>query len=383
MNNSMACAKDNTFTFKGCNYLRQRLVLSTLSGKPVRIKEIRSQDDEPGLREFEVNLVRLLDKITNGSRIEVSETGTSLYYQPGLLYGGTLGHDCCKLKAIGYYLEVLVALGPFCKKALHITLKGVTNNQDDPSVDAFLSGAIPVLKKFLLVDDGLELKITKRGMAPEGGGEVVFKCPVRRQLKPIQLMDQGKVKRIRGTVYAVRVSPTISNRLVEAVKGVFLQFIPDVYIYTDHHRGNRSGKSPGFGITVVAETTTGVYYTAEAVSNPSGCGKLPSVPEEVGKEAAFLLLEEVFRGGCVDSTFQSLAALFMTVATKDISKCVMGPLSPYTIQFLRHVRDFFGHMFRLESHKKSEEEEELHTGTRKILVTCLGIGFINFSKRVA
>jgi len=379
----MAVAMDNALAFKGSNYLRQRLVLSTLSGKPVRIKEIRSQDDEPGLREFEVNLIRLLDKITNGSRIEVSETGTSLYYQPGLLYGGVIDHECCKLRAVGYYLEVLVALGPFCKKALHVTLKGVTNDANDPSVDTCLSGAIPVLKRFLVVNDGLALNITKRGMAPEGGGEVVFKCPVRKQLKPIQLVDQGKVKRIRGVAYAVRVSPAISNRIVAAAKGILLKFLPDVYIYTDHHRGQKSGKSPGFGITVVAETTTGVFYTAEAISNPSGSGKPPSVPEDVGKEAAFRLLEEVYRGGCVDSTFQSFATLFMAMTPKDVSKCLMGPLSPYTVRFLQHLRDFFGLVFKLESHKKTEEEEELKTGASKVLVTCSGIGYTNLSKRTA
>ena len=377
----MSKSQDNVISYKGCNYLRQRLVLSTLSGKPIRIKEIRSHDHEPGLREFEVNLIRLLDKITNGTRIEVSETGTSLYYQPGLLQGGSFDHECCKLRSIGYYLEVLMALGPFCKKALQGTLKGVTNNQNDPSVDSFISSAVPVLKRFLVVDDGFELKITKRGMAPEGGGEVKFKCPVRKQLKPIQLMDQGKVKRIRGVVYAVRVSPAIANRMVEAAKGVFLQFIPDVYIHTDHHRGSSSGKSPGFGITVVAESTTGLFWSAEAVSNPSGSGDPPSVPEEIGKQAAFLLLEEIYRGGCVDSTFQSLAALYMAMSPKDVSKCLLGPLSPYTIQFLRHLRDFFGHTFKLESYKKTEEEEELNTGANKVVITCIGIGFTNLSKR--
>ncbi|PSN55155.1 RNA 3'-terminal phosphate cyclase-like protein [Blattella germanica] len=376
----MAPPSDNVLNFKGCNYLRQRLVLATLSGKAVRIREIRSHDDEPGLREFEVNLIRLLDKITNGTRIEVSETGTSLYYQPGLLFGGSLDHECCKLKSIGYYLEVLMALGPFCKKALQITLRGVTNSQSDPSVDSFVSSAIPVLKRFLVVDDGLELKITKRGMAPEGGGEVVFKCPVRKQLKPIQLMDQGKIKRIRGTAYAVRVSPAISNRMVEAAKGVLLQFIPDIYIYTDHHRGASSGKSPGFGVTLVAESTTGVFWSADAMSNPAGSGE-PSVPEEIGRQAAFLLLEEIFRGGCVTSTFQSFAALFMTMSPKDVSKCMLGPLSPYTIQFLRHLKEFFGHTFKLESHKKTDEEEELRTGANKVVITCLGIGFVNLSKR--
>ena len=36
--------------YEGCNFLRQRLILSTLSGKTVKIKKIRSKDDNPGLR---------------------------------------------------------------------------------------------------------------------------------------------------------------------------------------------------------------------------------------------------------------------------------------------------------------------------------------------
>lgn len=40
-------------TYEGCNFLRQRLVLSTLSGKPVKIKGIRSKDDNPGLKGME------------------------------------------------------------------------------------------------------------------------------------------------------------------------------------------------------------------------------------------------------------------------------------------------------------------------------------------
>lgn len=36
--------------FEGYNYFRQRLILATLSGKPVRIEKIRSDDENPGLR---------------------------------------------------------------------------------------------------------------------------------------------------------------------------------------------------------------------------------------------------------------------------------------------------------------------------------------------
>ena len=42
--------KNNVFVYEGCNYLRYRLILSTLSGKPVKIEDIRSQHDDPGIK---------------------------------------------------------------------------------------------------------------------------------------------------------------------------------------------------------------------------------------------------------------------------------------------------------------------------------------------
>ena len=42
-------ASQSVLLFEGCNFLRQRLVLSTLSGRSVRIIHIREDSDEPGL----------------------------------------------------------------------------------------------------------------------------------------------------------------------------------------------------------------------------------------------------------------------------------------------------------------------------------------------
>jgi RNA 3'-terminal phosphate cyclase-like protein len=39
-----------TQQFDGCAYFRQRLALATLSCTPIKIKNIRSQENEPGLR---------------------------------------------------------------------------------------------------------------------------------------------------------------------------------------------------------------------------------------------------------------------------------------------------------------------------------------------
>ena len=146
----------------------------------------------------------------------------------------------------------------------------MTNNDIDPSPDLLKQSALPVLLKFILVDEGLELKVEKRGCLPGGGGQVRFSCPVRKTLRPLQWMDQGKIKRIRGVAWATGVSPSVPNRVIESAKQLLLKFIPDVYIYSDHSKGAKCGKSPGFGLVLTAETTTGAHLTAEVVSSKQG-----------------------------------------------------------------------------------------------------------------
>jgi RNA 3'-terminal phosphate cyclase-like protein len=48
--------------FSGHGYLRQRLILATLSGKTVKIDKIRSEDDNPGLRGINCDLLNNVDK---------------------------------------------------------------------------------------------------------------------------------------------------------------------------------------------------------------------------------------------------------------------------------------------------------------------------------
>ena len=86
-----------------------------------------------------------------------------------------------------------------------------------------------------------------------------------------------------------------------------LQFLPDIYIYTDHVTGANSGKSPGFGLSLTAETTTGATLTAEYCNGHVS----RAVPEDVAEKAAHLLMEEIFRGGCADSLSQSLTVILM------------------------------------------------------------------------
>lgn len=56
----------------------------------------------------------------------------------------------------------------------------------------------------------------------------------------------------------------VQRRMVDGARGILNALLADVFIFTDHMSGIESGLSPGFGITLVAETTSGQLLSAEA-----------------------------------------------------------------------------------------------------------------------
>ncbi|CAE6474970.1 unnamed protein product, partial [Rhizoctonia solani] len=355
----------------GHNYFRQRIALSILSGKAVRIDAIRPDDQNPGLRDFEASFLRLVEKVTNGTVIEISYTGkyssTSVLVKPGIISGGPITHECPLSRSIGYFLEPLVAIAPFSKKPLHLTLKGVTSDERDLSADLIRTVTLPHLSLFG-VTEGVELKIKKRGSAPLGGGEVEFICPVVKQLNTLNFVDPGKIIRIRGIAHAVRVSSDKCPRMIDSCREVLNRYINDIYLVADVYRKDDSGKSPGFGMSLVATSTTGALHCAETIG---GAG---AIPNGIGYAASRSLLSEIQRGGCVDRHHQWLVLLLMVLGSEDVGRCRMGELTVKSVQFLRDIKQFFGTSFKIVPAPDSESE---------LLVSCFGTGYINSNKAVA
>ena len=139
--------------YKGAQQFRQRILLATLSGRPVRIDGIRETHEQVGLRDYEAGFLRLLEKVVNGCEIVINETGTAMRYRPGIIVGGAgLVHDCGTSRAISYFLQPLLILAPFAKSPLTITLKGITNGMEDVGVDVLRTVTMPMLRHFGIED---------------------------------------------------------------------------------------------------------------------------------------------------------------------------------------------------------------------------------------
>lgn len=353
--------------------LRHRLVMATLTGTPLHITQIRSNSLKPGLTPAEFSLLRLLDTVTNGSFFEISITGTTFLYKPGLITGAngkpvhhTLPETCTR--GVTYYLEVLALLAPFSKSPFSITFDGgviTAATNEDQSVDTFRTAYLPLFAKFSM-ERAIELRILKRSAGPTGAGEVQFVHGYQLRLpKTLHLQTPGRVKKIRGVAYAIGVSAGNNARMIEAARGVLNRFIPDVYVFSDvakpqivpadygkegaaeraggvtKGRANGAVKKVGvgFGMSLVAETGTGCVYAADATA-------LASEPaEDVGKRVAWMLLEEIGLGGCVGRTGSMAVLTMMMMGVEgDVGRVVLGKemIDDGFVSKLRDMKKVFG-----------------------------------------
>lgn len=373
--------------FRTHTNLRQRLVLATLAGTALHVTQIRSGALTPGLSASEVSLLRLLDAVTDGTRIDISVTGTSLVFRPGLLAGAGSGgapltHELPAGgdRAVTYYLEALAQLAPFCRRVLSVRLTGgavTAATTRDPSVDAFRAGLAPAA----------ELRIVRRSAAVPGGGEVVFVHTGQTRVAPtLHLLAPGRVRRIRGVAYAVGVSAACNARAIAAARGVFNRFIPDVHVSSDVGRapvvpalagsGSGSGSARttkvgvGFGICLVAETGTGCRYVADATAAPA------EPAEAVGLRAAWTLLEEITVGGCVArAALPAVLAAMVMGAEGDVGRVVLGraAVDERLVAALRDVKRLVG------------TEAALRDGPSDatVLMSVVGRGLGNLSRKLA
>lgn len=76
-----------------------------------------------------------------------------------------------------------------------------------------------------------------------------------------------------------------------------------MFISTDHYKGKEGGTSPGYGVSLVAQSTAGCVLGVERAA------AVRELPEDLGEAVAQLLCEEVAHGGCVDTSHQVRIAI--------------------------------------------------------------------------
>lgn len=108
----------------------------------MKISEIRSHDLDPGINEYEMNLLKLVEQVTNGSIIDINVSGTQIRFTPGVITNNNgdevvynYDHMEKQDRCLTYYLEFLLPIVIFGKSNFYGEFSGITNDNIDISVD--------------------------------------------------------------------------------------------------------------------------------------------------------------------------------------------------------------------------------------------------------
>jgi RNA 3'-terminal phosphate cyclase-like protein len=352
----MAAPNPEYIRFTTHKSLTHRLVLSTLTGRPVHISQIRpSSPTQTGLAPHEISFLRLLESITNGSSIQISYTGTALTYSPGLITGSVEGLGAsggvikCILpdtitRGVSWFLIPLCVLAPFSKAPVNVRLEGegvITSATEtgDISADSVRTAILPLYERFGILSSKLELRILQRscaGPGGKGGGGVVelrFGSQVRLPKTIHMNRSPGRVRRIRGVAYSTGVPASNNARMIHTARGILNPLVSDVHVAAQYDqaplvssrdKSNPSAKKRtgiGFGICLVAESSAeGVLYSAD-VAAPSQGGV---TPEDIGKQCAYQLLEVISQGGSVTRVGAATVLTLMAMGSEDVGRLRLG-----------------------------------------------------------
>ncbi|KAJ1523946.1 hypothetical protein ONE63_010494 [Megalurothrips usitatus] len=306
----------------GGQILRMAVSLSAIHQIPIRVKNIRAGRDKPGLRAQHLKGLEVARDLSGGKLWGCALQSTEVVFHPRHLLGGEFFADTETAGSVSLLIQVILPCALFSPSEVQLTLRGGTNADMAPQIDYTVTVFKSILEKFGATFEGC---IEKRGYFPRGGGIVRMKIQPVPQLRPVSLLDPGRVTRVWGRAFvAGNIHVQDAQKMAELCHHQIKSAYGDIKIEIIGYKENpQQAVGNGSGINLFAETSTGNIFGA------SSLGKRNLNVQEVSAQAVTELLNTIRSGGCVDNHIQDQIIILMALADgKSAVKC--GPLTLHT-----------------------------------------------------
>lgn len=279
---------DGSFGEGGGQILRTATALSAVKKIPCHVFNIRKGREKPGLQTQHLLGLRALAQLCNGKLEGDSLNSTEIKFFPGEIYKEKISIKIPTAGSITLILQTLIPVCLFAKKPVEIDFDGgATDTFFSPTIDHFRFVFLKILEK---MGAKVEILILKRGFYPEGGAKVKVKIFPAKP-KPINLTERGNFKKILAISGASEslINKKVAERQLMGVREVLGKLNLPMEERVEYYQT----QSPGSQICLIAEFEN----TIIGIDN---LGKIGKRAEDIGKEAALVLLKEQKSGACLD-----------------------------------------------------------------------------------
>jgi len=173
----------------GGQVLRTSLSLSAITGKPVRIENVRGRRKKPCLFRQHLTAFKAAAEIC-GARMEGAELGSSeIAFYPGDIKGGDYDFSIGSAGATNLVAQTILPILAHADKPSEVKISGGTHNQWAPTFDFLDQTFLPQFRK---MGGRASADIEAYGFYPAGGGAIRLAVKPTTETHALALEDRGE-----------------------------------------------------------------------------------------------------------------------------------------------------------------------------------------------
>jgi RNA 3'-terminal phosphate cyclase (ATP) len=200
----------------GGQILRTALALALITGKAIKIDNIRARRPKPGLMPQHLKAVEAAAAVGN-ARIEGAYLqSSSLVFEPQEIHSGTFHFDVGTAGSTPLVLQTIFLPLSFARAGSSVTLVGGTHVPWSPCFHYLDLHWLTYMRQ---IGFAAELRLELAGFYPHGGGRMHAEIQPAKILAPLILTERGPLKAIHGISAVANLDRSVAERQkLQAIK---------------------------------------------------------------------------------------------------------------------------------------------------------------------
>lgn len=215
MSNSSLVEIDGSMGEGGGQMLRSSLALSMVTGRPVKLHNIRAKRSNPGLMRQHLAAVNAAIDVSNAAHSDVKLGSKELIFEPNAVNGL---HRTFQIGSAGSCTLVLQTILPALILATDeskVTVEGGTHNPMAPPFEFLERAYLPIINA---MGPEVSIELLRHGFYPKGGGKVQAVVRPSKSLQGIVLDESGDLKLRSANACLSRLPMHIAEREISKLK---------------------------------------------------------------------------------------------------------------------------------------------------------------------
>lgn len=329
---------DGSYGEGGGQIVRTAVALSVLTKQPIEIFNIRAGRPNPGLRPQHYTALSCIRDICDAEVDGLSVHSTNLKFSPHDIKPGAYFFDVGTAGSMTLVFQACLLSAFHTPTPLVIKLRGGTDVRWAPSWDYFTSVFLPLISR---IGIKTEIKLTKRGYYPKGGGEAEMIIHPVENLLPFHADEPQSFTDINGIVHRANLPEHISTRIRHAAIKTAMKHNLRSTIQIDA----APSFSSGTGITLWSAS-------GPTILGSTVLGEKSISAETVGETAANQLIQEMKSGATLDRYAIDQILPYLVLAPKG-SACLIREISNHSQTNMWLIKQFLSVDFEVAAQQNA------------------------------